>query len=119
MTVYLIHFDQPYKGKQHYIGYAHCVESRMVEHKATTWTPLEKFSTSEGKTVCGVKHGNGANFLAVLNHYGIGYEVVRVWDGGRDVERRIKAQKNGRRVCPICNPNYATRMAGNNVNSID
>jgi predicted GIY-YIG superfamily endonuclease len=46
--------------------------------------------------------GKGARMLAAANRLGIGYDVVRTWPGGRDVERRIKAQRNAPRLCPAC-----------------
>ena len=106
MTVYLIHLDQPYKGKRHYVGTAIDPQARLSEHKATSWTPFDQPRTSEGKIRLGEKRGNGANFLAVLNHFDIGYSIVRLWDGDRDVERRIKAQKSAARMCPLCASNY-------------
>jgi hypothetical protein len=41
----------------------------------------------------------------VLNQAGIGYAVVRTWEGGRQTELELKAQKNAPRFCPICSPN--------------
>jgi hypothetical protein len=33
---------------------------------------------------------------------GIGFELARTWDGGRDVERRLKSWHKSRLLCPIC-----------------
>jgi predicted GIY-YIG superfamily endonuclease len=79
--VYLIHFDRPYKQAKHYLGYTANLQSRLDLHAS----------------------GAGANLLRVLKHHGIGWQLVRVWDGGRDVERRLKSIKNAPRLCPICN----------------
>ena len=48
------------------------------------------------------REGTGARMLAAANLRGISYDVVRTWPGGRDVERRIKAQRNAPRLCPAC-----------------
>jgi hypothetical protein len=40
--------------------------------------------------------------LAAANERGIAYDVVRTWPGGRDVERRLKRQRNAPRMCPTC-----------------
>ncbi|MEO1300138.1 MAG: hypothetical protein AAFW75_31080 [Cyanobacteria bacterium J06636_16] len=39
----------------------------------------------------------------------IPFTVVRLWhceteDEARTLERKLKRQKNGRKLCPICNP---------------
>ena len=33
-TVYLLHFDQPYKHARHYVGWASNVKRRLAEHEA-------------------------------------------------------------------------------------
>jgi hypothetical protein len=48
------------------------------------------------------REGRGARMLAAANERGIAYDVVRTWPGGRDVERRIKRQRNAPRLCPAC-----------------
>ena len=97
MAVYLIHFKNKLGRCQHYIGYAKNVDSRIAAHRATTWTP----PTVQGEG--GTLTGKGATILAVLNHYGIEWDVVRIWpDGDRAFERHLKNQKNARRYCPIC-----------------
>lgn len=111
MSVYLIHFDKPYKGKQHYIGESANPAARLLEHKETNWTPYDSPSYSEGRVVLGERHGSGAKFLAFLNYMGIDYHIVRIWEGeGRDFERRLKRFKCSRLVCPVCNPNAYNRM---------
>jgi predicted GIY-YIG superfamily endonuclease len=80
-TVYLIHFDRPYHHARHYIGYTEDVDARLARHHA----------------------GNGAKLLAAVRRAGIGYEMVRTWEGvGRDFERKLKNQKNAPRLCPVC-----------------
>ena len=82
--VYLNHLDIPFKGKQHYLGSAQVVERRQAEHRA----------------------GKGSLFMAEIVRQGIGWQVARVWDAGegkgRVLEGQLRAQKNHRRFCPIC-----------------
>lgn len=79
-TVYLIHFDRPYKHAAHYLGWAKNLESRLAHHRK----------------------GTGARLLSVLNEAGIGYEVVRTWEGSRELERKFKNYKKPLRICPVC-----------------
>jgi hypothetical protein len=48
--------------------------------------------------------GVGAKMLAYAARVGIGFDVVRTWDGGREVERQLKRQRNAPKMCPTCNP---------------
>ena len=79
-TVYLLHFDQPYKHARHYVGWARNVRRRLAEHAA----------------------GRGARLLAVVRDAGIGWQLARMWPGGRDRERQIKRQGGHARKCPLC-----------------
>ena len=82
-TIYLIHFDPPYKHARHYIGFTtNGVENRMIEHR-------EK----RGARLTQVAVGAGCQLL-----------LVRTWQGGRNEERLLKNQKNTPRLCPLCNP---------------
>lgn len=80
-TVYLLHFDRPYKHARHYLGYTDDLDQRIEAHR----------------------NGNGARLVEVVMQAGIGFTVARTWDGDRDLERRLKNQHNGPRLCPICN----------------
>lgn len=84
MSVYLLHFWQPIApGKhtcQHYVGTADDVAKRIEEHRA----------------------GRGARLTQVAAERGIEFSLVRLWDGGRAEERRIKNRKNAPKLCPIC-----------------
>lgn len=81
MAVYLLHFERPYKHARHYLGYSSNLTARLRKHRA----------------------GNGARLITVITQAGIGWEVARVWpDGGRDLERTLKARHSGVRLCPIC-----------------
>ena len=80
--IYMMHFDKPFKHTKHYVGYTgdKNFEKRLARHKK----------------------GGGSRLLRAVGKAGIRYDVVRTWHGERDVERRIKNQKNAPRFCPIC-----------------
>jgi predicted GIY-YIG superfamily endonuclease len=79
-TVYLLHFDRPYKHARHYVGWTLDVKRRLAEHAA----------------------GRGARLLAVVAEAGIGWQLARMWPGGPPRERQIKAQGGHSRQCPLC-----------------
>ena len=90
-TTYLLHFDRPLaRGTRardgrpltagHYLGSAADLDARLAEHRA----------------------GQGARLTAVIHARGIGFTLARTWDGGRDVERRLKRRKEAPRLCPLC-----------------
>ncbi len=87
MTVYLIHFDAPLgdpanpRGQaQHYIGFTDDIAARLDAHR----------------------RGLGAALMAAVSRMGIGWQVVLTWEGGRDLERKLKRRKKARRLCPVC-----------------
>jgi predicted GIY-YIG superfamily endonuclease len=84
-VVYLLHFDRPISDKhtcQHYIGYANNLESRVKFHR-------------KGKS--------GVRLLEVAHERGIGFVVARIWEGGdKELERKLKRQKQSPKLCPIC-----------------
>lgn len=82
-TVYLLHFDQPYKHARHYVGWtrsSRSLKSRLAAHEA----------------------GRGARLLAVVREAGIGWQLARMWPGSRARERQIKRQGGHARKCPLC-----------------
>lgn len=86
--VYLLHLDAPLASgstAQHYIGWS-----------KNGWTFKERLSRHQA--------GQGARFTQVAVERGIGFAVVRKWKGDKCFERKLKNQKNARRLCPICNP---------------
>jgi predicted GIY-YIG superfamily endonuclease len=79
---YLLHFSRPYKHAKHYLGVAKDLFTRVQQHKA----------------------GQGARLTQVAVENGIDLYLVRTWNGDRKLERRLKRQHNGPRLCPLCNP---------------
>ena len=82
MTVYLLHFDRPYKHARHYTGVATQVVRRLRHHQT----------------------GSGARLMQVVTEAGIGFTVARKWTGGRALERAIKRNQYGSKtlLCPLC-----------------
>lgn len=60
-TVYLLHFDQPYRHARHYTGWTSDLESRLADHR----------------------DGRGARLMSVIREAGIGFSLARTWDGTR------------------------------------
>jgi hypothetical protein len=85
-VTYLIHLDRklgsdnPRGGAGHYLGTTINLDRRIETHRS----------------------GKGSRMLAYAASQGIGFDVVRVWDGGRDKERQLKRQRNAPRLCPVC-----------------
>jgi len=79
-TVYLIHFDKPYRHARHYLGYTGDLDARLAAHA----------------------RGRGARLMEVITKAGITWQLARTWEGARSLERRLKRQKNSPRLCPIC-----------------
>lgn len=88
--VYLLHFERPIApGRhttQHNIGTADDLARRIETHRRGRYYG-----------------GNGcAKLCAVAAERGIGFTVARLWRGGRELERRLKARKSAPALCPIC-----------------
>ena len=83
-TVYLLHFDRPFKHARHYCGWAppRRLDGRLRDHA----------------------RGRGANLLKYALAAGITWELARTWEGGRTRERQIKNQGGLSRSCPMCHP---------------
>lgn len=79
-TIYLLHFERPYKHARHYMGWTTDLEARLERHR----------------------QGSGARLLAVIADAGIGWELARTWVGTRYDERRLKRWGGKTRLCPIC-----------------
>lgn len=84
VTVYLLHFSEPFGHAQHYIGVTGSLQEvprRLGEHRS-----------GKGAVLC--KHATDA---------GISLTVARVWvEVPRYTEIKLKNQGGARRLCPIC-----------------
>ena len=81
--IYLLHFDRPISPDhtcQHYLGSTDELPARLNAHR----------------------HGRAARLTQVAAERGIGFELVRLWQGGRAEERALKAWKCAPRLCPLC-----------------
>lgn len=81
-TIYLIHFDAPYRHAKHYLGWVTSggLERRLAKHR----------------------NGTGARLLAIGKAAGITWSVSRTWDGvDRNQERKWKGRGKSR-MCPAC-----------------
>lgn len=80
-TVYLLHFNTPYKHARHYSGFTTNLAARLERHAAD----------------------HGARLLAVIAEVGITWTLARVWTNTtRARERQLKKQGGASRRCPIC-----------------
>lgn len=90
-TIYLLHFDGPYKHAGHYLGWtAGAVGDRVDDHLAGRGSPLVAAAVA---AKCEVK-------------------LVATWpDRTRRDERHEKSNGTLRRICPVCKPVYNARAA--------
>ena len=92
-TTYLIHLESPVGNDRHqashYLGSACDVSARVARHRS----------------------GKGARLLAAAVERGIGFAVVRLWDGGRGLERQLKQRGHAAELCPVCSGDAAYRRA--------
>ena len=80
MTVYLLHFSQPFHHARHYLGSTDDLDNRLQEHRT----------------------GQGARLTQVIHEAGISFILARTWEGGRDLERKLKRWHKSPDLCPIC-----------------
>lgn len=73
-TVYLVHFETPYRHAKHYLGSTADLDARLAQHRA----------------------GTGARLMAVITDAGIGWRIARTWSGDRRLERRLKTANTRR-----------------------
>jgi len=86
-TVYLLHFDRPYRHARHYLGWATDPDARLTRHAA----------------------GEGARLLEVVHAAGIGWTLARTWVGTR--ESGTPAETARRRVPPLPVLRFTPRIA--------
>lgn len=86
IVCYLLHFDQPRKGRLHYIG------STTYERRFERWREHAR--------------GTGSAYTARYIREGIGFRVVRLWFASdRKLERWLKDHRRANTLCPLCTPN--------------
>lgn len=79
-TIYLFHFERPYKHARHYLGWTTQLEVRAQAHS----------------------NGQGSRLMAAVASAGISVVLARTWKGTRSDERKLHRQNNNPRLCPIC-----------------
>ena len=77
--LYLLHFDQPLNGRQHYLGWTEDVPRRLEEHRK----------------------GQGGKTTAAYKKAGIGFTLAASWPGTKGDETQFK-RKRLRSLCPLC-----------------
>lgn len=82
--LYLIHFNRPFRHARHYLGYSRDTDTLHV-----------RLSKHMGES-CDVR------LLQHVKAEGIRLMVVRVWEGDRKDEMRLKRTHAHTRICPIC-----------------
>jgi predicted GIY-YIG superfamily endonuclease len=88
-TVYLLHFERPYKGKmRHYLGWTSDLERRLSNHRQGTACATTKLAFDRG----------------------IGFVLASTWPGTMKLERRIK-RRGVVNCCLICSPSSAATAA--------
>lgn len=83
LAVYLLHFEQPVRGKRHYVGIttAERLGARMIEH--TT--------------------GRGAKLTSSACRLGVGWRLAHVWRTAQPaLEATLERLKEQPQTCPVC-----------------
>lgn len=80
-TVYLLHFQRPYRHARHYLGWTVDLPRRIKQHRQGL---------------------SGARLMEVVHAAGIPFVIARTWEGDRALERRKKGQGGRGKLCPIC-----------------
>jgi predicted GIY-YIG superfamily endonuclease len=77
--LYLLHFDRPLNGRQHYLGWSENVPRRLEEHRK----------------------GQGGKTTAAYKRAGIGFTLAATWPGTKDDETEFKRKRLGS-LCLFC-----------------
>jgi predicted GIY-YIG superfamily endonuclease len=95
MTVYVLHFDPPYKHAKHYIGYAENVKERFECHLKGNGNPLVRAAVEAGCKI----------------------SLAHVFEGAdRTFERRIKSRRDVCKWCKLCGRKERTAPKWTNEN---
>lgn len=87
-TVYLLHFDRPYRHARHYVGFTTNLKRRLSEHRS----------------------GHGSPLLCAVVEAGIRFRVARLWlNVTRRFERRLHNLQPRWKHCPYCTFGVAGR----------
>ncbi len=80
--VYILHFDEKYKGAQHYLGATTNLDRRLGEHRS----------------------GRGNGLIKAVLDTGTPITLTNVIDNDDvfKLEKQIKKSKNNKRMCPVC-----------------
>ena len=80
--IYLLHFERRLHHAGHYLGFVESdLERRLEEHRT----------------------GRGSRLMAAIVAAGIGFVLVRTWEGDRHLERKLKKCHHvPNRLCPVC-----------------
>jgi len=77
-TVYLIHFDKPYKHARHLIGVAYGDVAQHIKH-------------------------SGSPLMRAVNDAGITWRIAQLWKNApEDLESKLRGRGDASRICPIC-----------------
>ena len=88
VTIYLYHFEQPYKQAGHYLGSAEDLDQRAAAHAA----------------------GQGSKLMAAVVSAGIAYQLARTWeDVPRYHEVTLHKRKQNSVFCPMCSGDGAMK----------
>jgi hypothetical protein len=80
-TVYLLHFEAPFKHAQHYIGFSQAITDRLVEQL----------------------RGGGAKLVQHVIAAGIPIVLAKEWENvPQTFEYQLKNRGGARRICPVC-----------------
>lgn len=90
-TVYLLHFQTPYKHARHYLGWTKNDLQLRLNHHA---------------------NGTGAGLTRAASEAGIPWVTARIWENAtHDFERKLHSRNENPSLCPICNPDGWSRLA--------
>lgn len=83
MSVYVLHFEPPYRHARHYVGFTpRTAEARLEDHVHGRGSPLVKAAADAGSEI----------------------KIAQVWEGAsRTFERHVKNRADVPRWCPCCN----------------
>ena len=84
---YLLHFERPIYGAQHYLGWSTDIRRRVRLHLS----------------------GRGARLVSQALQAGIGVELVRIWPTFVRQQEYVLKRQTPKRYCPRCHPVTSTQ----------